>query len=393
MNVTIDLQTPVRLTPSGHNIAYSSVCAFSATSKYVLTADVGAVASVLDRETGRVVYPDIPNVNIERAWWHPTDDETLYYAGGACLYSRLLNTSTVTLIADLSKPTGARPAFPNLQVGNGTCDIRDDGWLALLSKEGQAFGAVDLNGCTPKNQESHVFGMSYSTAGITDANYADVTALDSVSKKHYLFVASIPARIYSIGPKGLQFEYELSADPYVYGKTPHSALGATVDGQQFLFWTRENQVQPHDAVCAFFNRGAVLMDDVTKLYTANLYGSGAHFGANGSGMMVHSLFDAYPNMPIDPLRNAIIVTEFGRDVRIIVQPHGSDALTDYWATPRANLSRDGKWVAYASNMGVKEPPSVYVVPTRGSQPIPPTLEQRVAELEKWRAEVAKASRP
>src|SRR6185369_17974400 len=96
--------------------------------------------------------------------------------------------------------------------------------------------------------------------------------------------------------------------------------------------------------------------------------------------------------PDDPLRNSIIVTEIGKDARIIVQPHGSNALNgNYWATPRASIATDGERVAYVSNMGnAAESPSAYTVPTRGAAP---TLEQRVTELEKWRTEVAKASRP
>jgi len=367
---------PVHLTGPGNNIEYSSVTAFSATSKYVMTSDLDSAVNIYDRASGKLVYISVPQVNIAYAWWDPKNNEKIWYVYGAQIFSRILNTGVVTLVADLSKPAGNRPAMPDLQQGNGTGDVTQDGYLAIMSRQARTLCAVNITGLTPANQESHIRCASYDSGGMSDVNYVDMAKLDSVSKKHYLLASAVPSSVvFSIGAKGLDVEYALPSGPFDYGITPHSAIGSTPDGQAFVVWSRYNTANRYDVVAAFFNKGAKLMDSAVYLYPSNLGGSGAHFGATAKGVIVHSIYDAVPDMPVDPLRNSIIVTEWGKKPRIIAN-HGSNAMADYWATPRASISRDGKYVAYVSNMGAKKPASVYVVPTTAK---PPTTAQRLTD--------------
>src|SRR6185369_7643343 len=111
MNVTLDLQPVTRLTPAGNNVEYSSVTAFSATGKYVMTSDLGAAVNIYDRATGTIAYASVPQVNIAYAWWDKHVDEKLWYVYGAGIYYRLLIAGVVQMVADLSKPSGNRPAM------------------------------------------------------------------------------------------------------------------------------------------------------------------------------------------------------------------------------------------------------------------------------------------
>src|SRR6185436_19971698 len=156
MNVTLDLQPVTRLTPAGNNVEYSSVAALSATGKYVMTSDLGAQVNIYDRATAKIAYASVPQVNIAYAWWDKHNDEKIWYVFGAAIFYRLLNSGVALMVADLSKPSGNRPAMPDLQTGNGTCDVRPDGWLAIMSNQARTIGAVDLTGLTVANQESHI---------------------------------------------------------------------------------------------------------------------------------------------------------------------------------------------------------------------------------------------
>jgi hypothetical protein len=68
-----------------------------------------------------------------------------------------------------------------------------------------------------------------------------------------------------------------------------------------------------------------------------------------------------------PFRQEIIVNRMGHEARRVAvhrtKTYEGGTLSSYFASPRASISRDGSMVAYASNMGVPESPSVYVAYT------------------------------
>jgi len=69
----------------------------------------------------------------------------------------------------------------------------------------------------------------------------------------------------------------------------------------------------------------------------------------------------------NPFRQEIIINRIGQWARRLAihrtKTYGGGGLSGYFATPRASLSRDGRYIAYASNMGVPEQSSVYVLTT------------------------------
>lgn len=68
-----------------------------------------------------------------------------------------------------------------------------------------------------------------------------------------------------------------------------------------------------------------------------------------------------------PFRQEIMISRVGQWVRRLAihrsKIYSGGSLVGYYATPRASVSRDGAYMAYASNMGVPEQASVYVVAT------------------------------
>lgn len=86
--------------------------------------------------------------------------------------------------------------------------------------------------------------------------------------------------------------------------------------------------------------------------------SGWSYTANSA----HSAISAAPTAA--PFRQEIMVSSLGRWTRRIAthrsKIYSGGDLNSYYPTPRTSISRDGRYVAYSSNMGVPEQPSVYV---------------------------------
>lgn len=73
-----------------------------------------------------------------------------------------------------------------------------------------------------------------------------------------------------------------------------------------------------------------------------------------------------------PNRQEIVVSRPGQEVRRVAihrsKIYSGGDLVGYFATPRASISRDGRYVAFASNFGIPEQPSVWIADTGVSQP-------------------------
>ena len=111
------------------------------------------------------------------------------------------------------------------------------------------------------------------------------------------------------------------------------------------------------------NINGVFSVTVTGLNTYRLDGQSC------SGVYVAGSANSARNVataPNKPNRQEIVMVRPGQEVRRLAihraktYKNGSDMLS-YYQSPRSSLSRDGRFVAFASNLGIPEQPSVYIV--------------------------------
>jgi len=441
-----------RITPSGQNIQYSALSAFSATAKYVLTNSPNGQVNIYNRN-GTVAYSAVAGPNINYSAWDPSDDERLWYMDAATIKYRQLSTGTTVLAADYSAPFGSRPALPVITMG-GTTDITDDGWWVFRDSAGSTLCAVNLNGLSPSTQESKTFCTGLSSFGFTDIDYPQVTQVDSESRKRYVLVIAAPvAHVFSVGRTGLDYEYPVPTGAEDVPIEPHSEVGQDAEGRQIFFW---QWYSPYDnrsyLAAAQLNKGADMTRPVEEgggmrlLYLSDPanFNTDAHYGCtwrgacvftpygNASGISVTQISAVTAGTPCAittasahgltngasvliggglgttgmngvfsisvtgtntftltgqtcsgsytagsahvvpntltastlPNRQEIVIVRPGEDVRRVAihrtKMYNGGSLLGYFASPRASISRDGRYIAYASNYGIPELSSVWV---------------------------------
>lgn len=449
--------TILRLTPSGNNIQYAALSAFSATGKYVLTNTPSGQVNVYNR-TGGIAYATVPGVNINNSAWDPYDDERLWLMEGSTIKYRQLNTGITTTAADYALSSGSRPAMSGISMG-GTVDITDDGWWAFRGSS-TTLCAVNLNGLTAANQESQTYCTSYAAYGITDVDFTQVTQVDAESRKRYVVLVSAPkGHIFSVAETGLNYEYPVPTGSLDVSVEPHSDVGQDTAGRQIFFW---QWYTPYDnryyLAAAQLNKGADMTRPVEEggglrlLYTSDSgnFLTDAHFGCTWRGVCVftpftggdipayqisavsagtpcalttavshglstgtsiqiggatgitsingvftatvtgtntltlngHTCTGAYTANSGHLARNTATATNApNRQETVMVRPgeevrrvgihrskiYSGGALVAYFNTPRASISRDGRYLAFCSNLGVPENPSVWIADSGAAQ--------------------------
>jgi hypothetical protein len=279
-----------RVTPSGHNIQYGALSAFSATGIYVLTSDsLSSVVDVYRVSTGAKTYSSLPSINISLAAWDPVNDDKLWYIEGAAIKSRILPTGTVTTLVTM----------PWEITNGGTTDITDDGWWAF--RDNTSFN----NACTVNLNTGATYCADTSALGISDFDFTQVTQVDSESGKRYVVILTAPrGHVYSVGASGLNYEYAITtfgADgSWTYSDMtaePHSDVGQDEKGRQIFFWNWLNEDGLRGYIASLqLNKGALLTQPVEMggglriLWhsTGQMGSTDAHFGCTWRGVCSYS---------------------------------------------------------------------------------------------------------
>lgn len=449
--------TVTRVTPSGNNIQYGALSAFSATGKYLLTSTPSGQINVYNRGGG-VAYASVGSININNSAWDPYDDERIWFLDASTIKRRELNTGATTTAADYTLAGGGgRPAMTTLTMG-GTVDITDDGWWAF--RDNNSLCAVNLNGLMVSNQEAQTFCTSLAPYGLTDIDFTQITQVDVESRKRYVVLLSAPkGHVFSVGATGLDYEYPLPTGNQDISVEPHSDVGQDSEGRQIFFW---QWYTPYDnryyLATAQLNKGADMTRPIEEggglriLYNSDSgnFFTDAHYGCTWKGVCVftpftggdtpvyqisavtagnpcsittavshglstgtavqiggaagitsingvftatvtgsnsltlngHTCTGSYTANSAHLARNAATATNWpNRQETVIVRPgeeirrvavhrtkmYSGGALLPYYNTPRGSISRDGRYIAFCSNLGVPENPSVWVADTGAPQ--------------------------
>lgn len=108
---------------------------------------------------------------------------------------------------------------------------------------------------------------------------------------------------------------------------------------------------------------------INGIFTVNVTGSNTFTltGQSCSGTYTvdsaHVVVNAL-TAPVQPNRQEIVMVRPGEEVRRVAihraKIYNGGSLLGYFATPRASISRDARYIAFASNLGVPEQSSVWV---------------------------------
>jgi hypothetical protein len=444
-----------RLTPAGYNIQYSTISAFSATAKYVLTSSDNGSVHVFDRLSRTVAFANVQGINITFAAWDPYDDDRLWYMDGSTIRYRRLSRDETVVAANYTSGSGSRPAFTSITMG-GTADITDDGWWVFTS--GQTLCAVDLTDLSQAIQENKTKCANVTPLGLTFLDFAQVTQIDSESRKRYVVLMSIPQNhLFSIQASGLVHEIPIPTGPNDVWPASHLAVGQDSEGRQLLLFNYHDIYGSRSYLAtAFLNKGprmtepAEVNGGLRLLYQNDPqnWSTDTHFGCTWRGLCVTGNYGNSDGILItniasikiggrceivtrtphgfagsmtvliggaldvegvnglssievtgafsfvlsgricsgtyragsgnvirnvvteanSPNRGELVVVRPGHEVRRI-GVHRSKPfkngynLLSYFASPRASLNRSGQYIAFASNFGIPESPSVWVVDT------------------------------
>ena len=286
-----------RVSPSGFNVSYSSMGAFSATGKYMLTVDTEGFVQIWNRQAKTKAGERLNVFNIGQAVWDPDIDEKIWYFEGARVGYRNIRTGQNTIVANYGSSRGGRPAFEKLDTG-GTADNTDDNWWVFVEEKQKQVCAIDLNGLAPNNQEDHLYCMGYARLGIQILDFPQVTQVDAISKKRYVLILAAPrAQVLSVNAAShsLTLEYQMPGGL----STPHSDVGQDSSGQQVFFWT---WYDPHGdknyIATAALNKNELMLRPVEEggglkliypLFTGGQI-TDTHFGCNWRGYCVASFY-------------------------------------------------------------------------------------------------------
>lgn len=229
-----------RVTPSGYNIQYSALSAFSASGAYLLVFASDGV-HVFNRATATAAYGPLPGeINISKVAWDALDDDLLWYMDGDSLFTRKLSTAAITKRADYGASSGSRPAMATISMG-GSSSITDDNWWVIWDG-GVSVCAVNLNGIIAvgeagANQESRTYCLDATGLGLINLDFPQITKVDRGTGKRYVVLMADPAaHVYSVGATALDYEYAIPTGLPNMVAQPHSDVGEDADGTQVLFY-------------------------------------------------------------------------------------------------------------------------------------------------------------
>ena len=315
-----------RMTTPGYSNQYSTITAFSASAKYVMTADIYGWLTIFDRVSRSIAFSQVPGININFAAWDPSNDDKIWFLDGPSIKYRLLSRSETTVAANYSSAGSKRPAFTAISMG-GTADITDDGWWVFSS--GTYLCAVNLNNLSPGTQEAQTNCADLTPRNLSYLDFAQVTQVDSESKKRYVTVMAQPANhLYSVASGVLQYEGQIPTGSADVWASAHATIGQDSEGRQILFWQyAEIYGAKSFLASALLNKGQYMTRPIEEggglrfLYPSDPgnFTTDAHFGCTWRGVCVFTPYSGLNGVKA----NSIVSVASGDGCAVVTQAaHG-----------------------------------------------------------------------
>lgn len=298
------------------------------------------------------------NLGAEGAIWSGKDPDTLYGFSGMAIYAYHPSTKKFSLVADLSQrlPRGDIPWQPSMSA--------NDDVFAFSRRRPNASGGSDYVGYTVYRRSDNSIVLDQTiTAGDLDEVQIDKTGRWLVVKGETKTTKGFSIRDLQNGGQRKQ----LGAGP------PDYALGHSDNAASFVagFNNYLNTIDRRD----FLNPVPL----TSELKLGNDWSQGLHISllANDESWMLVSLYPVNPSQtPAGVFHNEIILvkTDGSQTVRRLLHHHS--IYKDYWDSPRANISRDGRFVAFTSNWGGRGRRDLFVARISKSQQNEPKARPR-----------------
>jgi len=375
---------------------YSLSEAFNSNDTYLLVrSPLGGGWHIVDATGKGVVVPpaNMPNQNaIGETLWTASDPNSWYYPLGAAVRKATISglpgcatthncTVTTSLIHDFTG-TYSGITFP------GDYDLSMDG-------DHIAFAAqTALNTNVIVSVWSLSGGSQSNTYTIPSCSVADVTQASQPGCLHRLQIDPLNRLVLDIGPRVLESN-GTTTQILDSNSSTHSDVGKDINGNAILVQVHNAMPNGTDQNDACFGNGGLsylLLSDLTDhcLYAADY--SADHVSYRGGPSQPYVLWDVgeacsgasvfnnspsfvAPSTPIPlfqgqcpgegdvrPLFGSIVITKIdtvgsisvalGVPNSLIIAHHRSrnSGNDGYWPQPRSDLSRDGKYVVFTSNM-------------------------------------------
>jgi hypothetical protein len=292
---------------------------------------------------------------VEGAIWSGDDPDVLYGLIGLAIYAYHPSSQSFTRVADFSD------RFPSGDFLWQLSMSRHDEMFAFSRRRPNGKGGSDYVGYGAYRHSDNSLVLDQSIVN----NDLDEVQIDKSGR--WLVVKGETKTTKGFSIRDLQHG---GSRKQLGGGPPDFAPGHSDNGTSFVsgYNNYQNTIDRRN----FTNPIPIL----TELRLANDWSQGLHISQLGDdeSWMLVSLYEVSPiKTPIGPFHNEIILVRTDGSGDVVRLLHHHSVYKEYWDTPRANVTRDGRFVAFTSNWGGRGRRDLFVarIPNLISPVLPP----------------------
>lgn len=290
--------------------------------------------------------------NVESANWSGLDPDTLYMLVGTRIYAYHPSHNKYSLVADMSREFGAGEFLWQLSVSR-----RDDNMFAFARRKMNASGGSDYVGYGVYSRAQRGLVLNQ------DVQKNDLDEVQIDKSGRWLVVKGEAKTTKGFSVRDL--ENRGARKELKYGE-PDFAIAHSDNGNGVItgFNNYLNTIDRRN----FQNLPPI----VTTLKLGKDWSQGnhiSHLADNDQWVLVSFYEVGQVQTPLGPFHNEIILLKTDGSESVVRVLHHRSVYKDYYGTPRANISRDGRFVAFTSNWGGRSRNDLFVA--RLNPPVPP----------------------
>ncbi len=281
--------------------------------------------------------------NVESAIWSGRDPDSLFALVGTRIYAYHPSKGSYTLITDLSLEFPRGEFLWQLSLSSNTDNV-----LAFARRRMNSSGGSDYVGYGAYSRSQRALLVNQSIA----TNDLDEVQVDKSGRWLVVKGEAKTSKGFSIR----DLENNGARKELKYGP-PDYAPGHSDNGNGFVsgFNNYLNTIDRRN----FTNPTPI----ITELSLRNDWSQGIHVShlADNDGWILVSLYEVSRIAnPLGPFHNEIILVKTDGSENVIRLLHHRSVYKSYYDTPRANISRDGRFIAFTSNWGGGERHDLFI---------------------------------
>jgi hypothetical protein len=280
--------------------------------------------------------------NLESAIWSGPDPDALYALVGTKIYAYHPSNGSYTLIADFSSEFRGDFLW-QLSVSRSNDDV-----FAFARRRTNATGGSDYvgYGAYSRSQKALIINQTIQPNDMDEVQI-DKSGRWLVVKGEFKTIGGASIRDLQNG--GARKVLRYGPPDYAPGHSDNAAGFVSGFNNYLNTIDRRNFQNP--------------MPIITELSLGKDWSQGIHVShlADNDGWMLVSLYEvAAVPAPLGPYHNEIILVKTDGSESVIRILHHRSVYKSYYDTPRANISRDGRFIAFTSNWGGRERHDLFI---------------------------------